>query len=873
MTSENISDRAAKQEGTLLAICTACGYGIFTLLPDSHSLMVSWPWVLIWQGVLLLPILWFLQNFAYQRRIQPLGNGFDGVVLLVLLGLGLSGTFSEFPNQARWFGWAALGGIAALYALNAWLRSRDRQQKLLEWQGYLTITFIVWSLFLWLKDTIFPEYLRIQELDTQDLNIGFNYASLELRNWAPMGHQNYVAGFLLLSLPLLGVLAWQAPPRDLWWRSRWFWLVGVVLGIVDLYSTNSRGGWLGLLAILIIVLPVVGRQLRQRWSWGQHWLGHPWIMGTGILVFMVGFLLLTNARLRRSLTALGQGAEGTELAYRWITSEAGWLMGWAHPLTGHGAGSVPLVYQQYRPPWAGREAELVFQLHNTPMQLWAELGVWGIASFVLLIGLLLYWLVRRRRWLNSLEPGDRPWVLGLYAAFTGYGVLSLTDYQVDNIGIAGVLIFELVLLTTLIRKGLRQSPLPRLRFRYAVGITGIGLGLVFAMALWLIPIQRAWQLSSHGFLALQEETPNWEEFAEHLTRAQELAPWEPYYPLQLGWNLGNRALRVAPLDQRESLITQAIAEFNRGNRISPNQEFGHSNVGWLYLRDEPRGAIYPFAHATQLVPAKRGNFLGLGLSLLYLNETALGVKALTLEALRDPSFITSPLWRQSLLAPLYPQVFKAVSDRYQALQAEFPVTNTTGRYARQVYAILQWWEQDYNQAKQTLKALPEAFQSRILWDLIQFKEAHFQPPEFEEIHQLRPDQLFFLAWRSPDNRPRFLQIAWVKATGKSLPADQMNELIQSISNAVNAREQIGFDTWLRSLSPEVAVTFQRAGFGVLSRHIDGPQPVDFFVSSQNLVLASLFQGLWPSNIFLPDLDKALDPDRQHLIQQLNMGLN
>ncbi|MDG2990967.1 O-antigen ligase family protein [Candidatus Synechococcus calcipolaris G9] len=875
MTADNISDRAAKQEGQLLALFTALGYGLFTLLPDSHSLMVAWPWVFIWQVTLILPILWFLQNLAYQRRIQLLGNGFDGVILLLLLGLGISGTFSEFPNQARWFGWAAVGGCAALYALNAWLRKRDRQQQLLQWLGYFTIVFIIWSLFLWLKDTIFPEYLRIQELSTQGFNIGLNHQNLEFRNWAPMGHQNYVAGFLLLSLPLLGALAWQGGNGDRWWRTRWFWLGGLGLGFVDLYSTNSRGGWLGLITILVIITPTIWQQWRQRSPWGQHWFFHPWIMGTGITLVMALFLFFTNSRLRRSLLALGKGYEGTELAYRWITSEAGWLMGWDHPLTGHGLGTVPLVYQRYRPVWAGREAELVFQLHNTPMQIWAELGLWGVASLLLLVGLLFYWLFQRHRWLDSLDGGDRPWVLALYAAFGGYAVLSVTDYQLDNISISGILIFELALLTTFIRTGLGQSPPPRTRFRYALTTVGIGLGIVLAIVLWLIPIQRAWQLSSQGFLALLEETPNWEQFTKKLTAAQELAPWEPYYPFQLGWNLGNRGLRGTETDRenQQSLMTQAIAEFNQGNRISPDQEFGHSNVAWLYLRTEPQGALYPFGRASQLVPAKRGNFLGLGLTLLYLNQESLGTEALTLEALRDPSFITSPLWRDPLLTPLYPRVLEALSDRYQALQTEFPVTNTTGRYARQVDAVLLWWKKDYAGAMAVLKDLPPQFQSAILQDLIEFEQKDFQAPTVPDLQDLRPDQLFLLAWGSAQNRPRLLQTAWSKATQETLPAHQMKDLLDSISDAEDPATRTDFDTWLRFKSPAVAVTFQRAGFGVLSRHIDGPQPVDFFVSNQNLVLSALFQDLWPSNIFLPDLDKSLEPDRQHLLTQLNLGLN
>lgn len=160
MTAKHWGEQAAKQEGILLGLLTAAGYAFFTLLPDSHSLMVAWPWVLLWQATLGVPLLWFLQVLAYQRRVQPLGNGFDGVVLLLLLALAISGTWSAFPHQARWYGWALLGSIAVLYPLGAWLRTPERRWQIVRFQGYLTALVILVSLGLWLGTAIAPAILN-----------------------------------------------------------------------------------------------------------------------------------------------------------------------------------------------------------------------------------------------------------------------------------------------------------------------------------------------------------------------------------------------------------------------------------------------------------------------------------------------------------------------------------------------------------------------------------------------------------------------------------------------------------------------------------------------------------------------------------------
>ncbi len=90
----------------LLGLLAALLYALFTLLPDSHSLMVSWPWVLLWQVTLLCPLLWLIALLLQQRR-QPgqmcrLGHGWDWWIVAAIATLVLSSFTAEFPQQARW---------------------------------------------------------------------------------------------------------------------------------------------------------------------------------------------------------------------------------------------------------------------------------------------------------------------------------------------------------------------------------------------------------------------------------------------------------------------------------------------------------------------------------------------------------------------------------------------------------------------------------------------------------------------------------------------------------------------------------------------------------------------------------------------------
>jgi hypothetical protein len=73
-TSDNTFPQSPTQSTSLLPTAIAIGiisfYSLFTLLPNSNSLMVKWPWVFIWQfGLMLGPIALLLLTLA---KVFPL---------------------------------------------------------------------------------------------------------------------------------------------------------------------------------------------------------------------------------------------------------------------------------------------------------------------------------------------------------------------------------------------------------------------------------------------------------------------------------------------------------------------------------------------------------------------------------------------------------------------------------------------------------------------------------------------------------------------------------------------------------------------------------------------------------------------------------
>ena len=822
---------------------------------------VLWPWVFVWQISLALPVIWLIWQLWCKPLSQfALGHYLDWVVALAGFSIILSSLMASFPNQARWYGWAALCGIASLYALRGWMKTLQRSQQVLTLQGCLGIAFIVLSLGLWLAQILLPELERLQVIQSYGIDISFSFRSPSIRNWQPIGHPNYVAGYLLLIVPLLIGLGFQKKG----WRRRLWWS-GAALGLLNLYTTSSRGAWLGLMAALIFSIAVALFYSRLP----RLWLG---LIGLGSGGAVVLFAL-TNSRLRSLLFAPLSG-EGGQLAYRIITNVAGWRMGLERPMVGLGLGSVPIAYQQYRPGWAGWEAEMVYQLHSTPAQLWAELGVLGILVPLMAIALGSFAILR---WVNSdaSTQGDAVLVWSLLTALVAYGVMSLTDYQLDNLCVIGTLLIFLVYLSQSLQPtGAREANIAHPRFPRLRRVIAIALAtLTVIVHSWLFPIHRAWALSSEGFTQLRQQ--NIAGFVDKLTQAHQIVPWEPYYAYQLGWNLGDLSFQATAPEQQQQLRQEAIDWFQTANQISPYQEFGYSNLGWLALNQgDVDTAVNAFAKSAQLVPAKKGVFFGLGFSLMQQGKPDLAAQAIALELIRQPILITSPVWQVGALAAIADQVIQQTLAIYSQLEEKgAPSNSALSAYIHKNRGALYWWlgQSDQAAADWSISSTPL---NKIL---LQFTQSanQFDGEALETQINALPQtgaKYALLAWLNPAERQTLLETAWTSYPLQDLttlneilpPADIINQIIQTMNTADSLQNWLtqNFLTW----QPRS----QRSGFGVLSRHIDGPLPTDYLPRIENLTATRLLPESFDMNVYLPLLDQTLQSQRFSLLNQVSI---
>lgn len=120
-------------------------------------------------------------------------------------------------------------------------------------------------------------------------------------------------------------------------------------------------------------------------------------------------------------------------------------------------------------------------------------------------------------------------------------------------------------------------------------------------------------------------------------------------------------LRALALARDPAQADRAAALFRESLALNRHQEIAHFNLGWLLVTRDPAEAETHFLAAARLVPDKGGVYFGLGLARLNAGRPrAEVVRALALECLNDPLFLTSPWWREPSLHALQIDTFRDV---------------------------------------------------------------------------------------------------------------------------------------------------------------------------------------------------------------------
>ena len=556
--------------GILLLGCV--GLWSFAAIPNSYARMVGWPWSLLWQGAFLC-IAWvgFRQLRCRTLSYRRLGAGLDGVLLALLLVSLLSSLTAEFPLLAVQQVIKVMGYVGLLYVLcngpARWCGA------IVLWRGMVcagAIAAIV-GLILW------------QPSAEMWLSNDFSTA---LRNPMPLGHHNFSGGFFVLVLPLAIRRIWCSAG----WQ-RWGYGIASLALSIALYSTGSRGAWLGALTTLLVALAGMVLRSRQRFKTG---------LIAGCILLMVSAGLLSNPRIRTFLETASIHPGQVQLADspaldRIHMARATANIVSAHPVLGVGPGNLGRLYDRYRPISAGTGLTQVQQVHNTPLNLVCELGLVGLMVYG--VGLLCLLRLGWRLWHQLSASTEQALVEAVGLSLLGYGVSSLTDYQLENIPIA-LMLTTLVAVLVRLSPAIPSIPLPARRSASLLVLLVVGVALQF----WLRTDLSLW-FAHRGLHALDQGSLP--QADARLYKAASLTPWDPTASA-LGAQVLAELVESAAAADQEMLRNEAITLYQQALTAAPNDPWFNQNLGVLLGQMNKTDAMMPaMARVEQLMPRSR----------------------------------------------------------------------------------------------------------------------------------------------------------------------------------------------------------------------------------------------------------------------------
>lgn len=764
----------------LLALVAALAV---TFAAPSATRQHAWPWTLVTALVWLTPIVVFAVRCA-RRDFSALPDRY------VLVGLGLLGVsaaasalLSPFTAATLPQLWPIFGGAAWFLVFHHWAQSDLVRTRLLVVLPVFAAGFALLSFWQWWG--------------------GQWPLPWTARNAYPFGHSTYTAGAVVLLFPWLAVRV--ALSRSLI-RAVWFAAALVALG--TLVSTGSRGGVLALAALAVAVSGVLLFSSRRP-------LRHKLLL-VAAGAALVAALIATNSRLRELVVhgAWSDIARESNLQRRAML-EAGIQLGADRWLLGWGPGSVPLAYPRVRALLSGGP-ENVLQLHNTPVQLWATLGLAGAVASALLI----FGIVRA-----AARAPRTPECLAAAASLFSYTVVAFTDHQIDLPFFALLVALNAAVLTSSARRTLASEARPSL----------VGL-LVPAVALPAIALPATARdlLARHAYdraLSFLERNQPAAHLAA-LDRAATFAPHDPFYLHQSAAHLLNQRPASADPAHQRALTRAAVERLRQSLAAGTHQELAHFNLGWLLLDlDESAAAARHFESAARLVPDKGGVYFGLGLARLQRGQHSAAIRAFALEWINDPRSVTSPAWETPQLAALAAPVRAECQRLFHDLLPHLPSSLHPAADAA------RWWTT--RESASPLLRAPVGFNAASTRFFAHLGAA--VPPPASATQD--PWAGLWRAWQTPAPAA-FLPLA----RGDHAYADALARRARAHPDDFRA-----FLTAPVGEERALLLTYrrQRVGYGVLALHPEGPQFVDTFVVQENRVTADFAAALFPPKGWLP----------------------
>jgi O-antigen ligase/polysaccharide polymerase Wzy-like membrane protein/tetratricopeptide repeat protein len=416
-----------------------------------------------------------------------------------------------------------------------------------------------------------------------------------------MGNSNFAGGYLGIGVPFLIYTA--ATMRRDWMKT----LVGVLVGadLIALWYTQTRGGMIAG-GIGVLAMAFMYRHKLPRWVQATA-------VVSVVIVAGLAAVVMFGPKNAKPPGPLGQGhtfdtGTFTIRTYYWGTALRIFLK---HPIVGTGLESYYANYPPHRLPADGAQLGLTItdKPHSIYLEYAANTGIIGIGSYLVLVGLGLFYGYRRARHIE----GEARLLLVAFtatlAAYLGQGVFSIDVPPLAVMGWIGLGGIAAIADPAVVAareemaakaqgggpaKKKKQKVAPAKRGRGSPALTavrrgptlwpvhvGMAVAMVALIVLGTLPVRADIQ-SKEGQSAEAAQGKAKADVIGFYQHAIRLLPIEPGYRTLAGSVLERQALNSKDASQKKALLDGALERYQQAYNLQQGNIFYLLNIGRVY---------------------------------------------------------------------------------------------------------------------------------------------------------------------------------------------------------------------------------------------------------------------------------------------------
>jgi len=457
------------------------------------------------------------------------------------------------------------------------------------------------------------------------------------RIWSTMGNPNFLAGFLIMAIPLtIAILLERRRQNENRLSLNTGLLVALLcLQLICLNFTYSRASWVGLFSGLAILAVLWRRQLGK--------MKKIFKLTILVLFLAISFIFLFKAiemrRLAlRNLEPLETRGFISKTAERLLsiidlneTDAASRISGWKsalcmvkeRPLLGMGPDTLTINFRRYELPGFSRLAGIALAnpayAHNEVLQVAATLGIAGLLSYL--------WLLLNYFRMVTKFPDLRkdPIVAGMTASVGAVLVNNLFSFH--TVTTATLFWLFLGFTTILWTKSGGKKALSICISRWTKWTI---YSILFVLNLFLIvTFLRIYFGDAHFPKGLFFEAKKRYDVAiSEYQKAVKINPWEQTYYQNLAKIYQDVALVIPDRMQRIGLLEKSVAMYKRHLELVPQDALSHNGlgVGYVYMAEQLSDEKYyqlardSFQLSIQMAPYFLEPYINLGTTLYLLGK-------------------------------------------------------------------------------------------------------------------------------------------------------------------------------------------------------------------------------------------------------------